>query len=279
MSTKSLGMMGIPQVLPKGWDIRISPRFWSYRPHFEFEIETSKYVLKTAKTMDELLAVFDLRHRIFLADTDAAIESDGFDLDQFDDSCDHIIIIDQETKRVVGTYRILCSEFHDYFYSETEFNLDKFLATPGTKIELGRACIESDHRNGNVIDLLWKGIAKYIDLTDAAYLFGCSSVKTVCAEDAKLLSDYLTENDKLSDDFKIRPIGKFEANIHKVKVSDVDPERSKSLLPPLLRSYFTAGAKVYGEPALDKEFECFDFLTILKIDEMSKGFRRRYFGR
>lgn len=57
--------------------------------------------------------------------------------------CDHLIIIEKETadepKRSFGTYRMLCSQFTDRFYSETEFKIDAFLQVPGIKLELGRA--------------------------------------------------------------------------------------------------------------------------------------------
>jgi putative hemolysin len=48
-------------------------------------------------------------------------------------------------------------------------------------------------------------------------------------------------------------------------------------IPALIQSYILAGAKFYGEPALDEEFGCFDFFMMLKVSEMSRLFRRRYF--
>ena len=57
----------------------------------------------------------------------------------------------------------------------------------------------------------------------------------------------------------------------------MDASDIKGLIPPLLRSYFTAGAKVYGEPALDLDFKCIDFLTILDVNNLTSGYKRRYF--
>lgn len=264
--------------LPRGWDIRFSPRFIAYTPTFEIDIETSQYRLETAATMTDLLEVFELRHQIFLEDTGAATEdSDGYDVDDYDSICDHIIIRSKEDNRIVGTYRVISSLYSDTFYSQTEFDLDEFLSSGGHKLELGRACIHHGHRNGAVIDLLWRGIAEYIKLTGSRYLFGCSSLKITNPADAKAVFDYLGSKDQLEDRFGIRPIGEFNMNFENVSASSMDEQDVKALIPPLLRSYFTAGSKVFGEPALDRAFKCVDFLTILDMENLTSGYRRRYF--
>lgn len=263
--------------LLKGWDIRLSPRFWSYTPQFEVFIETPQYILKTARSMSDLLEVFQLRHRIFLENTQGGGSEDGFDLDEFDDQCDHIIIQHKETQRICGTYRLLGSARASSFYSETEFNLDAFLAAPGEKLELGRACIDYAHRNGAVIDLLWRGLGAYANALGVRYLFGCSSVKTLDLRAVRALFEQLKEDQLLSDRYGVRSTGKFAVDFTDAPEEPVHREEVKGLLPPLLRSYFSAGAKVYGWPALDRDFECFDFLTILDLHEISPSFRRRYF--
>lgn len=264
--------------LPRGWDIRFSPRFIAYTPTYDIDIETSHYRLETAATMKDLLEVFELRHQIFLEDTGAAKEdSDGYDLDDFDSICDHIIIRSKENDKIVGTYRVISSLYSDSFYSQTEFDLDQFINSSGHKLELGRACIHHGHRNGAVIDLLWRGIAEYIKLTGSRYLFGCSSLKITDPQDAKAVFEYLGENGQLEDRFQIRPIGEFNMHFGDVTPSNMEACDVKSLIPPLLRSYFTAGSKVFGEPALDRDFKCVDFLTILDMENLTSGYRRRYF--
>ncbi len=264
--------------LPRGWDIKFSPRFIAYVPTYEINIETKSYRLETASTVKDLLEVFELRHQIFLEDVGAAKEEDdGFDVDEFDSVCDHIIIRSKEDDRIVGTYRVISSLYSDSFYSQTEFNLDEFLNTPGHKLELGRACIHHGHRNGAVIDLLWRGIAEYIKLTGSKYLFGCSSIKIQDPSESKSILKYFHDQGHGSDDFQIRPIGKFNMDMDNIEESALEESEVKGLIPPLLRSYFSAGSKVYGQPALDREFKCVDFLTILNCDELTSGYKRRYF--
>lgn len=245
-------------------EIRLSPRFLRYRPRHKIRIETSKYTLKTADTMDELVKLFHLRHLIFKGD-DTQI-----DVDHLDSQCDHLLIIDNEAKDIVGTYRLI---FGAQFYSDSEFELESFKQLPGKKLELGRACISENHRSGAVIDLLWKGIGKYQELTKAQYLFGCSSIFTVNPKEMSALMKQMSERGRSNDDLKIRPVQKYTHP----KLGIACGEPMAASLPPLLASYFMAGAKVHGIPAFDADFDCFDWFTVLDINDVSSSYKRRYF--
>jgi putative hemolysin len=88
-------------------------------------------------------------------------------MDEFDLRCDHLIIQDAASREVIGTYRVNASTYSRNFYSNKEFHLDNFLRSPGCKLELGRACIHKDYRNGRVLSLLWKGIVMYSERVGA----------------------------------------------------------------------------------------------------------------
>ena len=270
--------------ITQGWDtnfiqeleIRLSPRFLTYRPNLRINIETSNYHLKTATTMTELLAVFKLRYDNFLAKTDTSAET-KYDVDEYDHLCDHLIIQDKTSEEIVGTYRVFCSKFITSFYSQDEFEMSEFLSQNCEKIELGRACIEVHHRNGNVIDLLWKGIMKYMHSTSSRYLFGCTSVYFTEPEKALSLYRAMEQKGWISQQFNIEPTLKHNMNLDSLTCDALDNNVTiNNYIPPLLKSYITAGAKIHGYPALDRDLECVDFLTILDIFEMSSMFKRRY---
>lgn len=263
----------------RGWDIRISPRFLTYAPTYKIYIETNQYILRTAETLEELMQLFELRYDCFLRDHYQELRNDGFDLDSFDSLCDHLAIIDRTSKKIIGTYRILTDTMTKHFYSQNEFDLGQFPKLQGKKMELGRACISLAHRNGHVIDLLWKGICQFVQQTNSRYLFGCSSVTTTSPQKSEKLMAYFQELGALDSSLNIRPTEKYHMNLKSTlpTLSPQDFEECKRLTPPLLRSYINAGAKIYGQPALDKEFNCIDFLTILDLEKMSGAFRRRYF--
>ncbi len=87
----------------------------------------------------------------------------------------------------------------------------------------------------------------------------------------------LYEKGDLSHEYKIHPTTKYEfdqAQLH----FDETPSHPGVLraLPPLLRSYLHAGSKVHGFPALDIDFQCADFLTILDLRNLNKKFFERY---
>lgn len=253
------------------FSIRFSPRFLTFRPKYDINVQTKKYSLTTAKSMDQLIQVFALRQTCFLGTGE---NDQYFDVDEFDHICDHLIITCNETGHVVGTYRILSSETTDTFYSETEFDLSQVKNLSGTKIELGRACIDPYYRNGYVIDLLWRGIAKYIQKTNAKYVFGCSSVKTMSPHIAFALCSYLNDKNYSADEYGIAPIGKYK--MHYDQDSLMHIEDIESYIPTLLKSYLKAGARVISEPALDAEFKCIDFFTVIDVKNLSENFKRRY---
>lgn len=275
MKEQLIALRAWPFEFPKSLGIRLSPKFWTYSPYIQINIETKNYSLKTASCMDELVEVFKLRHDIFLAHKK---RSESYDIDEFDHLCDHIIIKDKETQKICGTYRIMSSENVESFYSQTEFMLQDFLTLEGSKVELGRACIHHGHRNGSVIDLLWKGISQYCEKVDAKFLFGCSSVHSQDLEAIKSLGRYIKDKGCYSDEYNIRSYGHFEVmEAELYNTSSKCTDEGKSFMPPLLKSYLNAGAKVYGTPAFDEDFGCFDLFTVLEMSHVSSSYKKRYF--
>ena len=43
-------------------------------------------------------------------------------------------------------------------------------------MELGRSCVEPEYRTGTVMQLLWRGIADYIDSHRVGLMLGCASL-------------------------------------------------------------------------------------------------------
>ena len=243
-----------------------------FKPKYVIRIETEGFILKTAETLIELRQVLKLRHDIFLTELQGKVHHSNLDVDEFDRICDHLIIIDKKTFQVIGTYRVISSNFSDRFYSEGEFNIAEFLKQPGAKLELGRACIHKDFRTGATIGLLWKGIVEYIKQTDTKFLFGCASVQTVDPFIAGTILEYLRRENLTSEEFAVNPTDKYRVPLPRPEITSSIDE----LIPALVHSYVKAGAKFYGAPAFDRDFNCFDFFMVLKIEEMSKLFRRRF---
>lgn len=243
-----------------------------FQPKVSVYQTSENFILKTADSPFELRQVLKLRHEIFYKELQGKVNETQMDIDDFDSLCDHLIIIDKKSSRVVGTYRVISSLYSNKFYSQGEFQLDGLLAAPGNKLELGRACIHKDFRNGAIINLLWKGICEYVKKTDTKYLFGCASVQTVDAQLASDILGYLRAEGLASEEFSVAPTPNYSSPIGAPMVrADIDKD-----VPALVHSYIKAGAKFHGQPALDRDFGCYDYFMVLKIEEMSRLFKRRF---
>jgi len=240
------------------------------KPKVDVYQSTDSFILKTADSPFEIKQALMLRHDVFYKEMQNRESESKLDMDDFDRICDHLIIIDRKSHKIVGTYRLISSTFSSSFYSEGEFDLSEIKNLPGNKLEMGRACIHPDFRNGAIISLLWKGIVEYIRKTNTQYLFGCASVSTVDPAQAAQIYAYLREKDLSPDLYSVKPVEKYRVDIPEVAAGE------KVELPGLVQSYILAGAKFYGPPALDADFQCFDFFMMLKIDEMSRMFKRKY---
>src|SRR5215831_7990345 len=149
----------------------------------EIEIVDTNYVVRLARTLEEIEAALKLRFEVFNLELDEGLESSfltGRDRDEFDATCDHLIATDKTNGKVIGTYRLRTMEMAgsaDGFYSAAEFDLNHLPSEVlNQSVELGRACIAKNHRNRRVLFLLWKAMALYVTTKRKRFLFGCCSL-------------------------------------------------------------------------------------------------------
>lgn len=251
-----------------------------YRANVALHLESEDFVVRTATAGHELLKVLELRHEVFIEEWQGRKTATGLDVDRYDFLADHLMIIDKRIDQVVGTYRLLSSHFTRDFYSSSEFNLTEFLDAPGVKLEMGRACVQASHRDGHTIDLLWKGLTQYVNKTGTQLMFGCTSIKSTEALTISGLYRTLHDEENWSDEHCIRPVKEFRFPGFPVAAAEpMSTQGKREHMPALLRSYLHAGAKVYGWPALDRDFACTDLLTILDWGRLHPRFKTRYTGR
>jgi len=251
-----------------------------YKPHLKFEIEKGPYVIKVAETEEELINTFKLRYGVYgpFYKTPPRLP---LDIDGYDKLADHIIVTNKDKHQVVGTYRVLCSDYTDNFYTAREFNIDNVMATGGKLVEMGRATVSSEARSGAVITLLWRGLGEYISNAKAEYLFGCATLWT---QDFKYVADvwsYFKEKG-LYFDKDVFPLLQNEIPAWSSLVKEeavLSEEKQKEVsksLPPLFKSYIKAGAKFGNTPANDVKLQSVDFFTICKVSELSDNLIKKY---
>lgn len=233
-----------------------------------------KYSVKIAENRSEIEEALKLRFDVFNIELGEGLDSSYkhmMDEDEYDAHCDHLLVVKNDTNEIVGTYRVQTSsqaENGNGFYTNSEFEVtgfpDKIL---DNVVEAGRACIHRDHRNGRVLYMLWKGLAKYLALSKKRYLFGCCSVTSQDVSEGEAIYSYLKENDHLHEkyDIKVQQEFSYDDTGHQF-IGEVK-------IPQLFRLYLELGVKVCSKPALDRNFKTIDFLILLDLEDLSEQSR------
>ncbi len=231
-------------------------------------------VVGLARTAEEIEQIQRLRYDVFTEDMGAVFPDaqDGIEHDRFDPFCEHLMVRELDTGRVVGTYRILTPEKAREaggYYSQSEFDLSGLGAIRDELVEVGRSCTHADYRNGAVIMLLWSGLAEYLRRGGYQYVLGCASVSlrddgVTAAEVWRTISKQLPKEGEP----QVTPLHRYPVE----KLNSTLPAR----VPPLIKGYLKLGATVCGEPAWDPDFNAADFPVLLKMDGMDERYRRHF---
>lgn len=259
-SAAALVAVEFEQSAPPCWEIQPPP----------IALQTERYELSLAQTAAELDAVLRLRFAVFnleLGEGLAASFLTGRDEDEFDRQCQHLIVRDRRDQAIVGTYRLQTNDMAAVgqgFYSATEFDLTQLPAPVlANALELGRACIAQAHRHSEVLLLLWRGIAAYLQHSGKRYLFGCCSLTSQDAGEAWALTRRLAQGGHLAADLFVPPQPGFECEWEESAALGGTGEGAREAqMPKLFRSYLRFGAKVCGPPAIDRQFKTIDFFVL-----------------
>ena len=246
-----------------------------------FEIKESRYVVRLARTPEEIDAALRLRFEVFNVELGEGLDASyitGRDEDKFDANCHHLIVLESETGDVVGTYRLQTLEMAGSafnFYCAGEFELENLpAAVLAQALEIGRACITREHRNTRVLFLLWKGLSAYARETRKRYLFGCCSLTSQNPAEGIITEKLLRNEDHFHPNFHVLPHGKFICKTESFTAGDIEKDAFE--LPKLFRTYLRFGAKVCSPPALDREFKTIDFLVLFDFAVMDEKHRQMF---
>jgi putative hemolysin len=229
--------------------------------------------LAVARTRADVEDAQRLRYKVFAEEMGANLgaHAAGFDRDEFDAWCDHLLVRDLDALRVVGTYRILPphrAQELGRLYSDLEFDLTRLKQLRPSTIEVGRSCVHRDYRNGSAILLLWAGLARYMKAGGYRHLIGCASASLADGGgQAALLRDELQRH--MTDaEMRVFPHLAFpHARIERA---------ATCVMPPLIKGYLRVGARVCGEPAWDPDFNTADFLLWLSLDSVPARYARHF---
>jgi putative hemolysin len=242
-------------------------------------LERGDYRLHFAATPEELDEILRLRYDVYNLEMGEGLDESartGRDVDAFDAQCHHLLVRHALSGECVGTYRLQTAAMARSgcgFYTDQEFRIAELPESVREEaVEVGRACIGRAHRNGQVLQLLWKGLANYLLWNGKRYLFGACSLASQDPAEGLMLYRELSANGHLHPAIRLEPRAGWECRI----VGSLPLIARTPEMPRLLQGYLNLGGSVCGEPALDRAFKTIDYLVLLDAETMPPGVFRRF---
>jgi len=242
------------------------------------EVRAGRYTVRFARSVADLDQIQRLRFEVFNLELGEGLESafqTGRDHDDLDPHFHHLLIATEPAGEVVGTYRLQTVEMAERsrgFYSAGEFDLGSLpKAFLRDSVEVGRACVAREHRNGRVLNLLWRGLASYLRKNRKRHLFGCCSLTSQDPALGLATFAFLEREGHVDPELRAGPLPGFECS------TQGSIEAIPVHIPPLFQSYLNLGAKALGPPALDRQFKTIDFLVALDVTRLDASSYRFFF--
>jgi putative hemolysin len=237
-------------------------------------------VLSTDPTLIE--AAQRLRYDVFTNEPGFSLngQDTGFDADRFDEHCDHLLVREDNSGELVGCYRMLSptgAVAAGGLYTATEFDIRALDPLRPSLVEMGRAVVRNDHRNGAVVLLMWAGILAYLDRCGYDYVTGCVSVPVATdgeppGTQIRGVRDFVLRRHAAPQHYQVHPL---RPVIIDGRTLDDIPAPARPAIPPLMRGYLRLGAQICGEPAHDADFGVGDFPALLDKRQADTRYLRR----
>lgn len=230
--------------------------------------------LGLAKNECEIREAQRLRYKIFGEEWGSRLPEriPGHDMDLFDSYCEHMLVRDRNTGKVIATYRALAPEAArsiGSYYSEETFSLTRLQHLRPRMMEIGRFCIHADYRNSTVMSLLWSGLGSYLANRGYQYMIGCLSISMADGgRNASNLYQQLTAEQQAPLEYRVFPFQPLPFN----HLANGQP----ACVPPLIKGYLRAGGLVCSEPAWDADFNTADLLLLLPVNRLSRRYGRHF---
>lgn len=239
-----------------------------------------KIVVSWARHLSEVRAAQRLRYQIFAEEMGARLSTPvpGHDVDLFDNFCEHLLVRDEVTQQVIGTYRVLTpvqAKRVGSTYSDTEFDLTRLRTLRDRMVELGRSCVHQDYRHGGVIMALWGALAEFMTRNQLDTMIGSASIPmlhngVVSGDVAASIWHQVQATHLAPIEYHVRPrlplpIDQLDATLN------VEP-------PALIKGYLRLGAKVLGAPAWDPDFNSADLPMLMRIGDLPTRYRKHFLG-
>jgi putative hemolysin len=232
------------------------------------------FEVSLARDQHEMREAQRLRYKVFAEEMGARLNTReaGIDIDMYDPWCEHLIVRDTLTDRVVGTYRMLSganARRLGGFYSDEAFDLTRLDILRGQIVEVGRTCVHRDYRNGTVISMLLAGVTQFAARRGYRYLMGCASIG-MADGGATAVNVHCALQSQCGSPVEYRVFPRLDLPLRRARPQD------EVTIPPLIKGYVRLGAYVCGAPAWDPDFNTADLLMLLPITRIPPRYTRHF---
>ena len=246
------------------------------------------FELRLAATPEDIRAAQHLRYRVFvqeLGGDGAMVDHDAqLEMDAFDPVYDHLLLLDRRRgdtvrDRVVGVYRLMRSDRvaeAGRYYCEDEYDLSVLKASGRRLLELGRSCVDAEHRGGTAMLHLWSGLARYVADHDIDILFGVASFHGTDIGALKQALSFLYHNHLAPEDVRVRAVADHFQPMDLLPPDQIDRKEAVVQIPALIKGYLRLGGTVGDGAFIDHAFNTTDVCLIMDTARMTAGANAKY---
>lgn len=225
------------------------------------------------------------RYRVRFADNDADINASqalrklafadaakGLETDSYDALCDHVLVEEIATGKLVAAYRLmqLTGATIDQSYSAQYYDLDALRNFDGPLLELGRFCIHPDHTDPEILRVAWALMTRVVDRAGVTMLFGCASFAGCDAAPYVEAFSILKARYLAPDQW--RPLAK-SPEVVDFQDGTVSPMTLRKI-PPLLRTYLAMGGWVSDHAVVDRDMNTLHVFVGVEIAAIPEARKR-----
>ena len=232
-------------------------------------IRVGRYRARYASSQIDVLAAQSLRYQCFNLSN-----KDELDVDDFDALCQHVLIENLETEKLICCYRILSFESGKNIsssYSSQFYDLKVIESFTEPMIEVGRFCIDPEVNDPSVVLTAWAALAQIVDHNETELLFGCSSFEGIEKEkyfdSFALLRDRYMAPDHWRPKIKAAQVFCYSKDL----IYKVDKKKALLNMPPLLKTYLSMGAWVSDHAVVDLNMKTLHLFTGMEISKIPKS--------
>jgi len=239
--------------------------------------------VRLARDVCDLRAAQRLRYRVFIKEMGGngplVDHAQQLECDALDPIFDHLLLIDQDrdpatADHVVGAYRLLPDTRlgeSGRFYCDGEFDLDPLRRSGRRLLELGRSCVDPEHRGGIGMFQMWQGLADYVLARNIEILFGAASFPGTTLDDWVHPLSHLHHQYLAPEPLRVRSMQ--DNGFAPIAPAEVDRRSAMVQMPSLIRAYLRLGGVVGNGVFVDHAFQTTDVCIILDTKAMSERAR------